>query len=150
MSDSVNPYAAPEADGIPLPKSTSLELPDAPLGTRFANLVIDYVARLVLSLTLRAVMSSVELNGVYFPVLSAIFSVVLYYIVCESLFSCTLGKLITRTRVVTNSGQRPSFLQIVGRSFARFVPFEPFSFLGGAPTGWHDRWSGTRVVRISS
>jgi hypothetical protein len=35
----------------------------------------------------------------------------------------------------------------LGRSAARSIPFEPFSFLGGQPTGWHDRLSETRVVR---
>jgi hypothetical protein len=38
------------------------------------------------------------------------------------------------------------FSQILGRTFSRFVPFEPFSFLGSGH-GWHDRWSDTRVVR---
>ena len=31
---------------------------------------------------------------------------------------------------------------------ARFIPFEPFSFLGGGGNGWHDSLSGRRVVRV--
>ncbi|CAN0592803.1 unnamed protein product, partial [Laminaria digitata] len=38
--------------------------------------------------------------------------------------------------------------RLLGRTAARFVPFEAFSFLGGDATGWHDRWSNTRVVRL--
>jgi uncharacterized RDD family membrane protein YckC len=69
-----------------------------------------------------------------------------YYITCEATVGRTLGKLITGTRVVGESGDKPSFAQIVGRSFSRMVPFEGLSFLGDWP-GWHDRWSQTRVVR---
>ena len=43
---------------------------------------------------------------------------------------------------------RPTYGQILGRTFSRFVPFEAFSFLP-SPVGWHDRWSGTRVVRVN-
>ena len=70
-----------------------------------------------------------------------------YYIVCESFFGVTIGKLITGTRVVDNEGGRPRFKQIVGRSLARFVPFEQFSFFSTPAIGWHDTWSGTRVVK---
>jgi uncharacterized RDD family membrane protein YckC len=69
-----------------------------------------------------------------------------YYITCEATVGRTLGKLITGTRVVSESGDQPSFAQIVGRSLSRLVPFDGLSFLGSSP-GWHDRWSNTRVVR---
>ena len=36
---------------------------------------------------------------------------------------------------------------VLSLTLVRMVPFEPFSFLGSPhPVGWHDRWSGTRVV----
>jgi uncharacterized RDD family membrane protein YckC len=75
---------------------------------------------------------------------------VAYYVVCESAFQATLGKLVTGTRVVTFNGDKPTFGQVVGRSFARFVPFEAFSFLNRRPIGWHDSWTGTRVVERDS
>ena len=72
----------------------------------------------------------------------------LYFIVMEGIFGVTIGKLLTGTRVVNAKGGKPSFGQIVGRSFARMIPFEPFSFLfGDNTTGWHDSLSGTRVIR---
>ena len=58
----------------------------------------------------------------------------------------SIGKMITGTIVVTEDGQKPSFGQILGRSFARIVPFEPFSFLGNDASGWHDKWSETKVI----
>jgi uncharacterized RDD family membrane protein YckC len=72
-----------------------------------------------------------------------------YYIVMEGMFQRTIGKMITGTRVVRIDGGRPSLGQVVGRTFARLIPFEAFSFLGGNgyPVGWHDSLSGTRVVR---
>ena len=70
-----------------------------------------------------------------------------YFVVMEAMFQRTLGKFLTGTKVVAQDGGRPSFGQILGRSCARFIPFEAFSFLGGKhPVGWHDSLSGTRVV----
>jgi uncharacterized RDD family membrane protein YckC len=72
-----------------------------------------------------------------------------YFVLTEALFQRTLAKFITGTRVVTADGTQPSFGQIVGRSFARMIPFEAFSFLGSPnPVGWHDSLSGTRVVEV--
>ena len=72
-----------------------------------------------------------------------------YYVIMEAAFQKTIGKMLTGTHVVTADGNVPSFGQIVGRSFARMIPFEPLSFFGKTPTGWHDRLSGTRVIRNS-
>lgn len=70
-----------------------------------------------------------------------------YFVIMEALFQRTLAKFVTGTRVVTASGARPTWRQIVGRSLARYIPFEAFSFLSGKqPVGWHDSISGTRVI----
>jgi uncharacterized RDD family membrane protein YckC len=58
----------------------------------------------------------------------------------------TLGKLITRTSVVDAEGRRPTFKQVLGRTFSRIIPFEPFSFFGKDARGWHDSMSNTFVV----
>jgi uncharacterized RDD family membrane protein YckC len=72
---------------------------------------------------------------------------IIYYILMEHFFGATIGKFITGTRVVNYSGGKPSFWQILGRSFARLIPFEPFSFFGkGGSGGWHDSLSKTSVV----
>jgi uncharacterized RDD family membrane protein YckC len=68
-----------------------------------------------------------------------------YYFLCEATTGRTVGKLVSGTRVVTESGGKPTTLQILQRTLSRMVPFEPFSFFGPS-TGWHDRWSKTRVV----
>ncbi len=71
---------------------------------------------------------------------------IVYYVVMESLFGKTLGKYVTKTKVLMKDGSDPDFMHIVGRTFARFIPFEVFSFFGAYPIGWHDRLSGTVVV----
>ena len=73
-----------------------------------------------------------------------------YYLPSEALFGRTVGKLVTRTRVVSQSGGPPDFLQVLRRTLIRFVPFEPFSFLSKRSVGLHDRWSETRVVLTRS
>lgn len=87
-----------------------------------------------------------KLNLIALPF--GLLAVVFYYILMEAVFQRTLGKLVTGTIVVTTDGGQPSFGQVVGRSFARLIPFEPFSFLGGNPCkGWHDKLSGTLVIK---
>jgi uncharacterized RDD family membrane protein YckC len=72
----------------------------------------------------------------------------LYYISQELLFGQTLAKRITNTKVVRTDAAPLTAGQVIGRTFARAIPFEPFSFFGsnGFPIGWHDSLSGTRVV----
>ncbi len=74
----------------------------------------------------------------------------LYYTPLEALFGCTLGKLVTGTRVVNERGGKPSWGQALGRSFARLIPFEALSVLvasEGQVRGWHDALPRTWVVR---
>jgi hypothetical protein len=106
---------------------------------RILNFVIDLCANQVL------VFGAFYYLGSRLPAPVYLF---MYYAICEAATGRTLGKLITGTRVVTIRGERPPIKAIALRTLSRFVPFEAFSFLNGNTTGWHDRWSGTRVVRV--
>jgi uncharacterized RDD family membrane protein YckC len=150
MSDLANPYAAPKAQDR-IEDLPAEDLVDASRGQRLVNLIIDYIARGLLGMAL-----SFVLVGLRAPLHEYLYlytfgftllTYVGYYVLCEWLFGFTIGKLITRTRVVSNDGRKPRFMQILGRSLARFVPFEPFSFFNTPAVGWHDRWSGTRVIK---
>lgn len=68
-----------------------------------------------------------------------------YYLILEATCQASLAKLILGRVVVNEYGEKPTFNQLLGRSYARIVPFEPFSCLGN--TGWHDNWSKTYVIR---
>ena len=93
--------------------------------------------------------SFVQVLNAILPVLISMSFIVnpLYYLFFEGIWQRTLGKWITKTKVVRYDGTKPHFLQILGRSFARWIPFEAFSFLfSNNPIGWHDRLSKTLVV----
>ena len=68
-----------------------------------------------------------------------------YDIFFESIWQRTPAKWLTKTKVVMTDGSKPNFLHILGRTLARYIPFEAFSFLFG-PIGWHDSLSRTLVV----
>lgn len=149
-----NPYQPPRAavdqPAVFDPNSTYL----ANEKIRFANLVVDwffamaYMALVGLFLALIGFGPWVENMGRFEERLLAMALFFLYYLTFESAFGWTFGKLITKTRVVDESGAKPKFTKLLGRNLARFVPFEPFSFLGKDPVGWHDKWSGTRVISL--
>ena len=81
--------------------------------------------------------------------LNPVACVFIYYLPLEALTGRTVGKLFTGTYVARNDGGRPTPEQIIGRTAARFIPFEPFSVLfNGESVGWHDTLSKTRVVRV--
>ncbi len=71
----------------------------------------------------------------------------IYYSLFEGLTGRTLAKFITRTKVITENGEKPDFKTILLRSLCRFVPFDPLSFLFSGK-GWHDKWSRTTVVNV--
>jgi uncharacterized RDD family membrane protein YckC len=57
----------------------------------------------------------------------------------------TIGKMVTKTRAITEDGSTISFSDALKRSLIRCIPFEPFSAFSGRP--WHDKWSNTKVIR---
>ena len=148
-----NPYSAPTA-AVMDATSESGELELAGKGRRFANMVIDSIAQYTVVFAVAVVTAVVapDLAGVVVQhsVLFSLAIMLCYYVGCEMLFGRTVGKLVTGTKVVTDTGEAPRFMQLVGRTLARMVPFEPFSFLSDPPIGWHDGWSNTRVVRTTT
>jgi uncharacterized RDD family membrane protein YckC len=147
VSDHSNPYAPPRASLEPeVDVRARASSGDVPVGTRFIHLIVDNIVRYLIATLVGFFFESAE-NPALGPIL-ALLTYPAYYVFFEGVFGSTPAKLMTGSRVVAVGGGRPTFGQILGRTFARVVPFEPFSFLGDTPTGWHDRWSGTRVVRL--
>ena len=139
MSEGLNPFEPPKDDSRALDWGHSVQdFVDASQGTRFANFLIDTVCRTFLTVVFAYVLEDAAWL--------LIFLALGYYLVFEAVFSRTPAKWITKTRVIAVDGSKPRFTQILGRTLSRFVPFEPFSFFFG-PRGWHDSWSGTRVVK---
>lgn len=151
-ADVANPYAAP----IALDSATAITpgtLRAAPPSLRFWTFMLDQVGIFLFAMLrgiivgIAAALSGHEdwlADGSNLVV--SIASMLAYYIVFEATLGRTPGKMIVGTRVVDLEGNHPSFRQIVIRTFARLVPFEPFSCLSD-DGGWHDDWSKTRVIR---
>ncbi len=72
-----------------------------------------------------------------------------YYLIAESIFQQTFGKMITKHYVADLDGGKASFGQIVKRSLARLIPFEAVSLLARPWKGWHDSLSNTNVYPLS-
>jgi uncharacterized RDD family membrane protein YckC len=150
-----NRYAAPRSrvDEADAPQDAS-EV--ASRGRRLLNVLIDFGGYMALSMFIGVLLALVyppaiaalDNTGPLFDYAFGIGVMMLYYVPLEVLFGRTLGKLLTGTRVINEAGERPSFGQVLGRTAARFIPFEAFSFLGNNGVGWHDTLSHTRVVRV--
>lgn len=69
-----------------------------------------------------------------------------YYLVLESIFGRTMGKIITGSIVVNENGIKPNFGIIFKRTLCRLIPFDAFSFLSKSERIWHDSLSKTYVV----
>lgn len=70
----------------------------------------------------------------------------LNYLVLETLFGRSFGKLIMGTIVVNENGLKPDFVSILIRTLCRLIPFDGLSFLGKSGKIWHDSLSKTYVV----
>lgn len=122
----------------------------ATTGRRFGTFVIDHICYFVFAVLLGVMVSLIwgnaglaQIERIPDLVLGMMISLP-YYLVFETIWGRTPGKFIMGTIVVDDAGGKPSFGQLVKRTFSRFIPFEQFSFFG--ERGWHDSISDTRVV----
>lgn len=148
MTESLNPYSPPRAEVA----SVEAQRPtvDAGKGRRLGTLLVDYALFLLCSFMI-GIGVVLIFGDAGLEALEAIPDFLLgllimssYYIVFEGFWARTPGKWLFGTMVVSESGGKPSIGQIIGRTLCRFLPFEPFSFLG--ERGWHDSIPKTRVV----
>lgn len=157
MSDQENPYAAPvatpAAPGIAPPLPGSADFVTATSGQRFVNLVIDAMIKMALLFAFGFVMGMAGQAEFFTNIGTAgefmmnLVLTVLYYTFLEGLTGRSIGKLVTGTKVVDANGNPPGFGRAFLRSLCRFIPFEPFSFLGSDARGWHDSITKTWVIK---
>jgi uncharacterized RDD family membrane protein YckC len=144
--------------------SDEVHLVEASTGIRFANFIIDIIGRIAFEFGIGLVLGALALTsengteslGEFFAegessfsftgLLFSVFAGIVYYSFFEYFTKGkTLGKILTRTRAVTEYGENLTFGQAVIRSLCRYIPFEPFSFFA-ASRGWHDTISNTMVI----
>ena len=99
---------------------------DASNGKRFANYIIDSIAMYLLAVILLIIYiftgNEYQENRLNDYLLGGIV-VIIYYLATEGLTGRSLGKLITKTKVINMENEKPSFLSILGRSLARLILF---------------------------
>lgn len=118
---------------------------------RLLNFVIDFMVIFILYClivpvveTFLPLVNRTELS--IYRIGSLIFFIALYYIPFEYKTQKTLGKIITKTNVVTFEGNKPELVDIISRTFCRLIPFDRFSFLYSR-NGFHDAISRTKVIK---
>lgn len=145
-----------EADSI----KNNLAIKTASKGKRLANFALDWIFILIfngafgimigiiLAVYSQSALAFVVSGNKLIEYLLGFIATMIYYCILESVTGRTIGKFITKTKVVDQNGERPNLGTIFLRSLCRFIPFDVFSFLGSSDSGWHDRISKTIVVEI--
>ena len=119
----------------------------ATTSARIINYIIDSVASFGLVFLVLTIVQF--LLGDVLPVIFLVLilgSFAAYFIILELLFQKTLGKFITKTKVVKLDGEKPTQGDIIIRTVCRFIPFDQFSFLL-LKDGFHDVLSKTKVIK---
>ena len=93
------------------------------LFVRMLASLIDYVFLGIISYFIFSLIPSHNSNDLIVILFGSIFA---YYIIFESFFGFTIGKLIFRLRVVDENMNPPGILKILLRTFLRFVEANPF------------------------
>ncbi|WP_111685609.1 RDD family protein [Winogradskyella tangerina] len=120
-------------------------------GIRFVNFLIDFIVWLVLAFIVSFVIGlfiqptdqgMISLIG-YILIFGTFIA---YYAIMEIKFQKTVGKFVTKTKVVKMNGEKPTDGDIIARTFCRLIPFDRLSFLF-VKNGIHDFLSKTTVVK---
>ena len=130
----------------------------ASIWKRLLNVILDYIGTIIFFSTIIFLIaylteSPIKENFIHnqkaYPIafqLLGIFAMYVYYVVCEYYLSGkTFGKYMTKTIVITPTGQPPNLNQVLIRSTLRFIPLEGIILLL-KPQSLHDEWSGTLVI----
>jgi uncharacterized RDD family membrane protein YckC len=123
----------------------------ATTGQRLANYLIDiivfYLLIFIVGMLLGATMGVSESGSyvaVYYLISFGLFFG--YYTYLEGSKGKTIGKMITKTKVLTVSGEPVTYSKAFMRTLCRIVPFEFISAFFGTSM-WHDKWVDTIVIK---
>lgn len=120
-------------------------------GIRFINYLIDFIVGMVLAIIV-SIFLSLLIQTTNSPLSSLIGFFILigtfigYYAIMEIKFQKTVGKFVTKTKVVKANGEKPTDGDIIMRILCRMVPFDHISYLFMI-NGFHDFLSKTKVVK---
>jgi len=133
----------------------------ADVGRRVVNFLVDHLLFFLLLIPAWRLLELIRLLRVWDEgagdgnmivvverLLWALVIYVLYFTLVEGMTGGrSIGKLLTRTRVIQKNGDRAGFADAFLRSLCRCIPLEVFSAVPHKPPyPWHDRLSETLVV----
>jgi len=113
---------------------------------RLTNFILDTGVYLLLMIVfLMATRNFIERENVKWISLTGYY---LYYVIFEYAKGQTIGKMITKSKVVSaKNDTKFSFIQISGRTLMRFIPIDIISYLFTS-NGLHDRVSKTIIIKL--
>ncbi len=123
-------------------------------GVRFLHYIIDFIIAYLLILIVLMIIglfinsNSNSATGAIFTLIIMFGTFFAYYAVMEIKFQKTIGKFITKTKVVKIDGNRPTVSEIITRTLCRLIPFDGISYLF-VKNGLHDYLSKTKVIKDS-
>lgn len=120
-------------------------------GIRLANFLIDFIIWLIFAMIVIFIIGLIiqPTDESFISLLAYILifaTFIAYYAIMEIKFQKTVGKFITKTKVVKMDGTKPETSDIITRTFCRLIPFDRISFLF-VRNGIHDFLSKTKVVK---
>ena len=118
---------------------------------RFLNFLIDFMLIFILYNLIIPNLETLlpltnQISRAIYRLSSFIIFVTTYYIFFEHKYQKTIGKIITKTKVVNLEGEKAELGDIISRTFCRFIPFDRFSFFF-TRNGFHDAISNTKVIK---
>ncbi|MCF1423156.1 RDD family protein [Mangrovimonas futianensis] len=121
-------------------------------GIRFLHYIIDliifYLLILVIFIILGLFITPTSDNyiGGLLTFITIFGAFLTYYAVMEIKFQKTVGKFITKTKVVRIDGNKATTSEIIIRTICRLIPFDGISYLF-VKNGFHDYLSKTKVIK---
>jgi len=112
---------------------------------RFINFLLDSAIFFALLIIFWLIFKNV-INREYVKWISFVLFF-LYYFLFEYIIGQTLGKMITKSRVISASDKKHYFIRIIYRTLMRFIIFDTLSYLF-TDRGLHDRISKTNVIKL--
>jgi uncharacterized RDD family membrane protein YckC len=112
---------------------------------RFFNFLIDSFVFMLLVFISALILKNHVSRDVLYRILIATYY--LYYFISELAIGQTIGKFITKTKVVGINDEVPSFWNVLIRTLLRMFPFDFISYLLYSQ-GIHDKFSKTKLIKL--
>jgi uncharacterized RDD family membrane protein YckC len=117
--------------------------------TRFFHFVVDLFFAYVFSFLVGYMFGVFQLANIVVEnqYLFGAIVIFVFYFLQEFFFGKTIGKFITKTRIVDKTGNKPSLILLVLRNISRLIPFDALTYLSKEKRGLHDIFSSTYVIK---